>query len=176
MRNRISDRRKTVLSLLLLLAIGGATIAAVVKPFKGWDKLIDESPDIVILRCLKTPPLINVDSNGIVVETVSGMVTSDITVVAKLKGQTNAAPAHLVSKYRPCQNHNYLVFGSYHDGEFQALEKYRIVPLGLDVPTNVIAGKALDEQIQVLLHQGIVHLKAQQEQIRAETERLGTSQ
>lgn len=72
----------------------------------------------------------------------------------------------------------YVIVGPHETGRetgvYQAFEEYRVVPLGKDFSTNSIAGKPLDEQLQILYKRGIdvsnqeIH-KAEEEKARLET-------
>lgn len=157
---------------LLLSTIGCAAIAAVTQPFTTWDNLTNKSTDIVIVRCARTPQRLNVQSDGVVVEIKDGLISSEIQVVAVLKGRTNLGPAVLVSRYWPRQSDQYLVFSYYQDGSFMAVERYRVVPLGIDFPTNVITGKSMEEQIQAMLRYRLDQLNHELEEQQAEKNRL----
>jgi hypothetical protein len=81
-----------------------------------------------------------------------GVITSDIEVVFVLQGTTKPGPSHLVSTYRlPHQGDYYLIFADYYNGHYQALEDYRVVPLGYNFESDRLTGKTLDEQIDILV-------------------------
>jgi hypothetical protein len=102
-----------------------------------------------------------------------GVITSDIDVVTVLKGSTKAGPSRLVSTYRlPQQGSNYLLFANYHDGFYQALEEYCVVPLGTSFPSNALTGKTLDEQVDILVRHRLAQLAAAGEKRPDEKQRL----
>jgi hypothetical protein len=110
------------------------------------------------------------------------LLASDIDVVSVLKGETNwgsvpiPPPAmgsgNLVSQYWPRQNEYYLVFAIFHDGEYQATEPYRVVPLGIRFSTNLLAGKSLDQQIKFCLQWRLDNLNRDLGQMQEEKKRL----
>ena len=67
---------------------------------------------------------------------------------------------------------SYLVIGSHETGRetgvYEALEEYRIIPLGSDFSTNSIAGKPLDEQLQILFRRALEVTKDPAEKVRLE--------
>jgi hypothetical protein len=167
--------RKLIVSVLLLTSVATA-IALLTVSFPGWDQLTEGSPDIIIARCTKTP---------LPVETpyqiqIDLVVHSDIEVVSILKGVTNGVaserltlgPTVLRSMYWPRQGEYYLIFSSYHEGYHQAIEDYRVIPLGLRVPADAIAGKPLDEQLQILFKRGLFYLNREIQKDEEEKQRL----
>jgi hypothetical protein len=174
-------KAKIILKLTVFL-VATSALAVVTMPFPGWEQLTKKSPDIIIARCEKTPELFEVQDNGVVRETVGGLIESDIKVISVLKGETHqgAMPleqprlgsARLSSWYRPRQSEYYLIFSICYSGEYQAFEKYKMIPLGLDFSTNVLSGKTLDEQIQTLLQKRLDDLNRQMKVEQEEKARL----
>lgn len=157
------------------------TMAYIVSGFPGWRLLTQTSPDILIARCATTPEPYNRKMNGISIDP-DGLIESDIEVMTIMKGITNwgtaslKAPSlgrgHLSSQYWPRQDEYYLIFSIFYDGKYQAIENYRVVPLGLLFPTNCLSGKNLDDQIQLLLHRRLDNLNRQMKEEQEEKQRL----
>ena len=148
-----------VASLVLVNTVWGIMLL----PFPGWDEVKHKSPDIVIARCLKT-----VDDP----RTFWDGIDSDVQIVSVLKGRTNLGPARLFSTYWPRKGEQYLIFSIYHDGFYQASETYRIIPLGTHVPPDLLTGKTLDENIQILFRRRLDNLSRQMKEEQEEKQRL----
>ena len=152
--------------LVLLFAVSTAT-AVFNLPFTSWDDLTRKSPDIIIARCATTtnPTL-----------TGDGMIWSDIEVLAVLKGDTKPGAARMVSQYWPYQEERFLMFANYQSNQIyracRATETYRIVPLGRYFLTNELAGKSLDEQIQLVLRRRLEDVNRELEKDAEEKSRL----
>ena len=158
--------------IVLVIATAGFTAAAfLTMPFPGWDILTQKSQDIIIARCSSTPAQLNVKTNGIWIDQ-DGLIESEIQVVSVLKGATTSNPARLSSQYWPRAGEHYLIFAHYHDGFYQALETYRIIPLGAYFSTNTIAGKPLTQQLQILFKRRIRELSREIQRDEAEKQRL----
>ena len=82
------------------------------------------------------------------------------------------SPSRLLTDHKLWQGENYLIFGHYDGGIYQAFEEYRVIPLGVDFSTNSITGKPLDEQLQILFKQRIENLNREIENDKAEKQRL----
>jgi hypothetical protein len=160
-----SIRVKTLQITILMAA--GAALAVATRPFSGWDSLIQHSPDIIVARCTQTPDPYPAVKDGVLTIFKDGVVPSSLEVALVLKGETHATGTYLHSWVLPRQGEYYLIFSQYLDGFYQAIEPYRIVPLGLEFSTNGIAGKTLDEQVRGLLER---RLNALTEQIKNEQE------
>jgi hypothetical protein len=167
--------KKLIVSVLLVTSVTAA-LAVITVSFPGWDQLTADSPDIIIARCTQTP-LPVVTRYQIQMDLV---VHSDMEVVSILKGVTNGiasenlklGPTALRSMYWPRQGEYYLIFSSYHAGSYEAIEDYRIVPLGLLFPAEAIDGKSLDEQLQILLKQGHLYLNREIQKDEDQKQRL----
>ena len=158
---------------ILALFITAATALAVfTSPFSNWDSLKRRSPDTIIARCTKTPRGLEVQGNVIRIGNPHGLWDSDIDIVCALKGRTNLGPARLTSFYRLRQGEEYLVFSKYHDGLYQAIERYRIVSLGTGYPTKELAGKSFDDQVRALLQYRLDMLNVEVQQAEEEKRRL----
>jgi hypothetical protein len=163
----MNRRTKAKILHIAILMTACVALPVAIQPFRGWDSLIEHSPDIIVARCSQTPDPHPVDKNGGEIYFKDSVVPSRIDVVLVLKGETKVAASCLDSWVLPRQGEYYLIFGHYHDSFYQAVEPYRIVPLGLDFSTNSIAGKTLDEQVRGLLER---RLNALTEQIKNEQE------
>ena len=131
---------KLITIMLLLVAI---TVAArLIAVFSDWNWAMKNSPNIIIAHCGKQSP----SSNHF------NAPASDfsIKVLTVLKGATNVVSARLLTDHELITGQNYLVFGYYDAGIYTAYEEFRIVPLGVNFSTNLISGKSLDDQLQIL--------------------------
>jgi hypothetical protein len=164
--------RKAALSTFALLAAVATAVAVFTSRFSNWDSLKRTSPDIIIARCTKTPNAFEVEGNVTRIGNPHGLWQAEIEVVCALAGRTNLGPAHLTSFYRPRQGEEYLVFAKYEEGFYYAIERYRIVPLGMSFPTNMLAGKSFDDQVRALLQYRVDMLNAEMQQAQEEKKRL----
>jgi hypothetical protein len=166
-----------ILTLLLIIMAVSAT-AVVVYSFSDWGSLTQNAPDIIVARCSRTPDPYRDHGAG----PTGSLNEADIEVISILKGLTNWGTGHLpppalgiswlTSEFYPRQGEFYLIFSIFHDGEYQASESYRVVPLGLMFNTNSLSGKTLDEQIQMLLQRRLNDLNRQMKEEQAEKQRL----
>ena len=144
-----------------------SVIARVIAPFLGWDRLEGASSCIVVAHCGEpTPPTPNVMVVG------GTKSDSEIQVISVLKGANNVASARLQTDHELRKGENYLVFGYYDDGIYKAYEEYKVVPLGAEFSTNWIAGKTLDEQIQILFRHAVGNLTREIQKDEEEKQRL----
>ena len=154
-----------IVIVVLLAAVSAFAVA--VAPFTSWDDISKKSPDIIIARCTVTTP------DGPV---GNGMVWSDIEVLSVLKGDTKPGVARMVSQHVPRQGERFLMFSTYQSNElyraYNATETYRVVPLGGSFSTNELSGKALDEQIKLVLRHRLEELKRELQQGTDEKKRL----
>ncbi len=165
-------RTQTIRIVLATLLISLTAVAITIIPFTGWDNLTTGSPDIIIACCAKTPDLISVRNDGVVIERKDGVIDTDMEVISVLKGSTVRGPARVRSQYWPRQAEQYLIFGYFHDGSYQAIETYRVIPLGLSFSTNMLSGKTLTEQIRAVLSYRLGQLNREIEQKQEEKKRL----
>ena len=154
-----------------LLACTCAVMAYVMLPFPGWSALEHKSHDIIIARCNVTPDPTAVGKDG-VERNLRGLIESEIQIISLLKGITNSGAAQLKSEYWPRQGEYYLVFADYNYGFYEAHEPYRIICLGTYSPTNMLAGKSLNEQIRALLQYRLDMLNREIEQAQEEKSRI----
>jgi hypothetical protein len=154
-----------------LLACIGSVMAYVTFPFSGWPWLEQKSHDILIARCRVTPDPYAVGKDG-AEHNMRGLINSEIQIVSVLKGTTNTGTARLTSEYWPRQGDYYLVFATFNFGFYQAVEKYRIVPLGPRFMTNILSGKSLELQVRTLLQYRLNMLSREMQQAQEEKKRL----
>lgn len=152
----------TLFALTLAVTVTGIPVL----PFPGWEEIEQKSTDIVIVRCQKS---IDDPANAI-----RGLIHSDIQVICVLKGQANIISAKLDSMYWPRRGEEYALFSTLQNETYDAIETYRVIPLGTYFPTNSLTGKMLDEQIQIIfqwrlnqLNQDLAHLN--DEKLRLES-------
>lgn len=150
--------------LFVSLVLATAVMAVKTLPFPGWGDVQETSSDIIIARCLKTTES---PSGGF-----QGLIDSDINIIMVLKGKTNQAIVNLRSLYWPRPNVQYAIFSKFHDGVYDAIEPYRIIPLGTYFPTNMLTGKNLNEQITAIFKWRLVQLKREIEQNAEEKQQL----
>ena len=65
-----------------------------------------------------------------------------------------------------------MVFSIFHDEVYQAIKPHRIIPLGQNFDADVLSGKTLDEQIQMLLQKRLNDLNRQLKAEQVEKARL----
>ena len=140
-------------------------------PFRGWDSLIQHTPDIIIAQCTQTPDQ----------KILMGGGPMDINIVYILKSSTNRVvlePAKLgaaqlqLSQVILRQGEYYLFFSIFHDGYYSATEPYRTIPLGLYFDTNTIFGRPLNDQLQILFKRRTFDLNREIKADQEEEERL----
>ena len=172
-------KTKTVLIGALILVAVCSVKAFETYLFPGWDNMVKISPNILIAICKSSPGRMRV-TNLIVIDNPDrgGIVVSDIQVVSVLKGGNvpEGTEATLQSQYWRYQGEEYLIFAtSYDSSTCQALDAYRVVPLGHFFPTNILAGKSLEEQIKTLLQYRLNNVNRELEHGQAEKARLEQS-
>lgn len=159
--------------LLFALIAAATTMATLVDKFKGWNELIERSPDIVIARCVAPPTAAQTKKATII---INGSVPSDIEVIAVLKGTTVPGSSRLLSSYRPRQGEQFLLFASYRNDTsfigYNAVEEYRVVPLNHFFQTNMLAGKTLEQKIEWILQSRLRDLNEELERGQEEKQRL----
>ncbi|HUA65440.1 MAG TPA: hypothetical protein VME24_06310 [Alphaproteobacteria bacterium] len=140
--------KKKTFIILSFFATGFLTFGVIVSEFRGWNDLVQTSPDIIVARCASTYSAKPSSKNVVIVDDV---IWSDIDVLSILKGNTKPGPARLASQFWPYPEQQFAVFGGYSDGRYSAVESYRVVPIRRDFPLNVLNGKTLTEQVQIIL-------------------------
>lgn len=158
-------KSKIIIALALSVAI--SALARVIAPFKGWSALESGSPYIIIAHCGKPTP-----STPGVITINATRSDSAIEVVSALKGTNGLAASRLLTDHDLQRGENYLVFAYYDGGTYQAFEEYRVIPLGNSFHTNLIAGKSLDEQLQILFRRRLDDLNQQMKEEQEEKQRL----
>lgn len=140
---------------ILILTTTSCLLATLSFPFQSWDWVKSHSNDIVIARCSKTPIPAPIRHDM--------LVDADGEVISVLKGKIKPGPTifRVWMHHWPCQNEYYLIFGFHDNNLFEATDSYRVVPLGFSFSTNFLAGKTLDEQIQLLLQRRLDALNRQ---------------
>lgn len=147
MDSTIAMKAKIIL-LALLIPLGA--LAFVTVQFPGWDALTENSSDIIVARCVNVQdPYNSRDKDGHLID-FRALVSADFEIVSVLKGTKNSGIVRMSSQYWPQQGCNYLLFKTFSDGAYYGLESYRVVPLGVPFITNSIAGKPLNDQLQIL--------------------------
>jgi hypothetical protein len=142
---------KSKLTILIISLMALGVMARVHDTFHGWDYLKNMSDYIAVVQCGNPiPQKPNVRVVG------AGKSDVEIQVIFTLKGTNNASPLRLQTQRDLYQGQNYLVFGYCGDGVYSAYEEYRVVLLDELFSTNLIAGKTLDEQIQILLERRLI--------------------
>jgi hypothetical protein len=58
------------------IVAASTALAVITLPFSGWDTLINRTPDILIVRCAKTPDPLNTRHNGVSTEIKDGLINS----------------------------------------------------------------------------------------------------
>jgi len=157
---------------------------------------MQNSPYIIIVRCTSSPEshrLINgiMSDNPLVIGQMGGVTLSDVKMVTMLKAETGSSAAlssfpngmaetlkagsslTLWSRYRPCQGDEYLLFATrFEDTNCDALDLYRVVPLGHSFDTNWLGGKSLGDQIKFMLQYRLNNLNQELQKGEEEKKRL----
>lgn len=149
-----------------------SALAVPVQRFPGWPKLIDESPNIVVVRCASAPSPSDSGTNDLVMDFKDGVAYSNVRIECELKGNVTESASRLMSQYKPVPGEVYLIFSQYHDKVLQAIEPYRVTDIGSEFSTNLLAKKALNEQIRILFEQAISKIDSETAKNREEKSRL----
>lgn len=157
---------------IILLIVGpvlfkSLTAAALVLgPFPEWDRLEEMSSNIAVVACYRPLPA-EPNSNDDVV-----MSDSRAWILSPLRGKDAAGYIRLLTNHTLSRGRNYLVFGYYVNGAFEAFEDYRVVPLSKDFDIKSLSGKTLDQQLQILFEDGVKEMNRQIQEDEAEKQRL----
>jgi len=146
------------------LSMALTTTAVIIREFSGWENLRTKSPDIIIARCSRTPNANEMQEDGV--------LFSELEIEFALKGRTNLGSAKLLSQFWPRQGEHYLIFAQFHDVIYQAIEPYRVVPIGMYLATNSVKDKKLEELVPMLLRYRLDNLNIQLKQLQEEKSRL----
>jgi hypothetical protein len=150
--------------IIVLIAIKGGAYA--LSFFSGWSRVIETSPDILVVTCWNpTPPTPGVDEAG---------PKSDYQseVLSVLKGTNKATSVRLRTDHELQSGHAYLVFGQYFSGGFDAFEDYRVIPLDKGFDLKSLKDKTLDEKLQILFQSGVNYMNQKIQDDEATKERL----
>jgi hypothetical protein len=169
---RNTMKMKATIATGLIIGFVTTTLGIIMVPFTNWRSLIDHTPDIVLASCTKTPDPYHVFQDGIQIDMRDGLIDSEIEIVSVLKGRTNLGPAKLTSQFWPRQGENYMVFSIFHNGTYNAIEPYSVVPLGVHFDTNIITGTNLDQQVRSLLRYRLTNLNRELDEGQQEKKRL----
>ena len=156
---------KSIIAVALLVTI--SAVARIIVPFESWSQVEAQSPFIFVAHCGERTP----DNPSIIVIN-STRSDSAIEIVCLLRGTNSPSPARLLTDHKLQKGENYLVFARYENFAFKAYEEYRVIPLGKTFQTNSIAGKSLDEQMQILFKRRLDELDKQMKEELAEKQRL----
>jgi hypothetical protein len=161
----MKSTNKLVIAILFLTAAN--VFSRMLNDFSGWSQLLADSSDIAIVHCEQSTLALHLS-------TVDGATKSDcaITVLLPLKGTNICNSTRLWTDHKLQQGEKYLVFGHCDSGIYQAFEEYRVVPLGTDFSTNLITGKLLDEQLQILFKRRLDTLNRQIKEEQDEKQRF----
>jgi hypothetical protein len=142
--------------------------------FTSYDDLTANSPEIIIARCTSTVDFL-VTSNQVAI-IIDGMIDSNIEVVSVLKGTPNPGSARLGSRYWPYRGEYLLVFANDRKDEYNkgytAIEEHRVIPLGHDFWTNQLAGKTVEEQVELILNRRLADLNSELGRDNQEKQRI----
>jgi len=141
--------------------------ARMIDKFRGWDELVNATPYIAVVQC-GTPTQLQPNAR------YDDARLSDvaITTIIALKGTNNVSPVRLKTDHEMISGRDYLVFGYCDSGVFTAYEEYRVVPLDEYFSTNLISGKPLNEQIQIIFQRRSYYLKLEMQKNEEEERRL----
>jgi hypothetical protein len=166
---------KRFISIVVLIATTSTALALLVGRFTSWNDLIEQSPDIIIARCVAT-------HDGLKPEPTKSYINaffSDIEVISVLKGTTSQGPSHLTSLARPFRGELFLLFANYESNQddtgYTAIEDYRLIPINAapnSWMTNQLAGKNLNEQVQMIINWRLSELRQEIERDNEEMARL----
>jgi hypothetical protein len=163
--------KKTLLISAAFLAALTAS-ALMMSFFHGYDDLKEHSSDILIVRCTTNMPPPYTDNRTL----TDDVNTFSLEVIAVIKGTKFSGSIPLNSTHWLNQGDNYLIFGNCENGLCEAVEDFRVIPLGRELYagtiTNAIAGKSPDEQLQILFRRAIDNLNRQMKKEQEEKERL----
>ena len=161
-------KTKIIIVAASLITVG--VMARIIAPFHGWGDLTETSPNVIVVKCGKpTPP------NPDVIVMNGTKSDAEIQIVSVLKGTNDLSSARLLDKTMNFDKGKIIsVFGYFDNGICKAYEEYRIVPLGDNFSTNSIAGKPLDEQIQIMFQRAVNKLDREIQTDEAEKGRLET--
>jgi len=158
--------KKISLAITVLALTATSATALLIGPFPGWSRLEKISDEIVIVGCDQSLPS-RPNYNDTVFRS-----DSQVLIQSTLKGTNGPSLIRLLTNHELQVGHQYLVFGYYNDGVFEAFEDYRVVPLGTDFPLKSLDGKTLDEQLEILFQRSVDDMNQKIEDDQKEKDRL----
>ena len=156
--------KKTCILYLLFIT---SVFAIPVSPFTSWANLVSSAPDIVVAKCIPTE--VKTGTNDF--PAFSNLNINSIEVVLILKGHTKPAASKLHTLGKAYLGQYYLICGECKGDFYQAVEDYRIVPLGDDFNPNDFHGTSA-EQIKSIFQWRIDKLNKEIAQAQEEKKRL----
>lgn len=152
-----------------LFALAGGARSQPTTPFRSWNLVTKQSRDIIVAKCVKTTD----DPQGAMLMRGS-LIKSDLDIVTSLKGRTNLGPARLSSAYWPRAGEYYLIFALYMEdsGMNNVTAKYRVIPLGVHLPKDLLNGKTMADNLHILFRWRLDMLKAEIKDEEVEVQRL----
>jgi|SRR5579871_1309663 len=157
-----------IITFLISSVVATTVLATLQFPFPGWRVVIDKTPDIVIARWHRTPPVqIRLDA----------LIDSEGEITAVLKGANKIGTTHLrlSDEILLREGESYLIFGFQSENNMvQASESYRVIPLGTRFTPELIRSKTLDEKIDFLFRYRLEVISNQVAQLNDEKNRLET--
>jgi hypothetical protein len=161
---------KTKIAVILIMLGIISVMARLPASFLGWDQLKSNSPEIIIADPKEPTP-----STTKILFDDGPNFDFGISVLSVLKGTNGVRHARLLSDHDLRIREAYLVFGKYRDGIYFADGDFSTVPLGRTFKQEMIAGKPLEEQLQILFKLAVDNLNSEIASKEAEKKRLETA-
>jgi hypothetical protein len=163
---------KNTFTISLLVLMTFSAFGVLLNIFTDYDSVKEQSSDIIVVRCIANPPT-QFNSSP----TDPDINTFPVIILATIRGTNFPGSASLVSKCWLNLGDYYLIFGQRVGGKCQAIEDFRVIPLGHEVfsageITNSIFGKPEGEQLQILFKRALGHASRQIEEQQNEIRRL----
>jgi 5-hydroxyisourate hydrolase-like protein (transthyretin family) len=161
---------KIKITVLIVLLITFTGMAYMMESFAGWDRLESKSHYIIIAHCgAPTPRLLHYSIEN------AAAFDSSIEVLSVLKGTNDLVFTRLQTDHELRQGEYYIAFGygdNFDTNVFMAHEDFHVIPLGHQFTTNSIAGKQLNEQLQILFRQSADNLNREIQKDKEEKQRI----
>jgi hypothetical protein len=168
----MKTRKQLYTIAILALAAVTTVIGVVSQSFPGWPVLTQGSPEIVVARCTDTSDHIATKKGDLKADP-EGIFESQIEVLFVMKGNGRPGSAKLWTMRGLRPGEEYAIFcGHLDNGIYQAMEDYRQIPLGSRFPTELLASKSLNEQVQTILQYRYRELNRELERALEEKRRL----
>ncbi|HEY1787283.1 MAG TPA: hypothetical protein VGJ73_03970, partial [Verrucomicrobiae bacterium] len=102
------------------------------------------------------------------------VVRSDwqVVLLSSLRGTNATGHFRLLTNHSLSRGHKYLVLGYYIDGDYEAFEDYRVVPLSHDFDVKSLSNKPLNQQLQILFQDSVKEMNQEIQDDEAERQRL----